>query len=671
MVKKTGLLAVFCGMLLCPVLLYAANPVTGPAPAIFGGGGNLTSASSNFGGANNAMWTSGTSGGRTASSQCDQYFDQCAATLDMNSFANGIIKAGSQRCTDMVRGCLEADGVNYNNCYGMVLRCASPKCKSGGCGDSGVATGIADGCMSSLSGRIAFGCKQFPTISSAVAAALAADSAGKAQQAEAAAISAQTNQQMAMMQQQMEQMNQQVQMAQQQAASQVQEVLAAQAAQQQTSVSQSDLLARATPSGELLTKLDNINASLATVRKAMQDAFTYAGCNATGDNCTGPKRVAAFKQKAEAFFDPYDNARREVYKALISAQALGVDVNDIYRMLTNSCSVWGLYQTEDGKPDQLLRLFTDNQEVEDKFMSSIDKTGKTVVKCVSDTAMNSGFFEGIMDNDQGVSISKLRKVLAVDGTVTAKAGNETDIEKAKNKCQSTQIELDKDLAKISTAGIQWILESDLDPTKGWIKGSVNPYYALCSTAVYNSADLDTKFVTDEASKAELNRLIASKVTLLTREMQRQYNYLESTTMRFQMQLQKAIARVESGEDLTASASGASGSVSSEDCLIKSTDTDRMYCFNNQLSQSKSLISGKTVSDKARKQLAKLASSINSYSTNRVTGVGAVSGCSESEIKDANQANTCIANMSMKLSSIQDELNKKTTQSSQQNKQFGQ
>lgn len=75
----------------------------------------------------------------------------------------------------------------------------------------------------------------------------------------------------------------------------------------------------------------------------MQNAFDYAGCDANGNNCTGPRRVKAFKDKANQFFDPYENVLDEVYDALIMAQSLGVDITDIYMMLNGSCNVWGKY----------------------------------------------------------------------------------------------------------------------------------------------------------------------------------------------------------------------------------------------------------------------------------------------------------------------------------------
>ena len=82
----------------------------------------------------------------------------------------------------------------------------------------------------------------------------------------------------------------------------------------------------------------------------MQNIFDYAGCDRNANSCRGPKRVAAFKEKANQFFDPYETVLNEIYDALILAQTLGVDITDIYMMLNGSCNVWGKYLCEPCNP---------------------------------------------------------------------------------------------------------------------------------------------------------------------------------------------------------------------------------------------------------------------------------------------------------------------------------
>jgi hypothetical protein len=105
-----------------------------------------------------------------------------------------------------------------------------------------------------------------------------------------------------------------------------------------------------------MTQLENAEVALNELKSTMQNAFEYAGCDVSGNNCTGPKRVRAFKQKAGEFFDPYETVLDEVYDALIMAQSLGVDITDIYMMLNGSCNVWGKYLCQpapDGQPADL------------------------------------------------------------------------------------------------------------------------------------------------------------------------------------------------------------------------------------------------------------------------------------------------------------------------------
>ena len=104
-----------------------------------------------------------------------------------------------------------------------------------------------------------------------------------------------------------------------------------------------DILAREQISGQILSKLENAKVSLEKLKTTMQTAFAYAGCDRKGNNCTGPKRVKTFKDKALQFLDPYDAVVEELYDALIDAQAVGVDITDIYMMLSNSCNRWGKY----------------------------------------------------------------------------------------------------------------------------------------------------------------------------------------------------------------------------------------------------------------------------------------------------------------------------------------
>ena len=268
-----------------------------------------------------------------------------------------------------------APSADFGNCNALIMRCAQPKCATGGCTSMDVTVPIVNGCVNSNNA-----CKQYGNdLVQSIAAQIVANSNAKASQAAqnaAASAAAQTSQQMAQLQQQMNMQMQQMQaqmqaqndatVAQLQAALEEQKQMTA-AAQQQVADAQiaqnaqaasgltvaqeqaaargvdSDLIVREQIAGEIMSKLENAETALKTLRDTMRDTFEYAGCDERGNNCTGPKRVKMFKQKAMGFFDPYNDVLDELYDSLITAQAVGVDITDIYMMLNGSCNVWGEY----------------------------------------------------------------------------------------------------------------------------------------------------------------------------------------------------------------------------------------------------------------------------------------------------------------------------------------
>ena len=321
--------------ILCGVDAYAAAPVATTV------GSNLKAYNGNSGATNNAMWNS-----------------------YMNPRANNAVSAPT---------------ADFGNCNALILRCAQPKCANGGCTSLEIARPIVSGCVESNSS-----CKQYGTgLIDYISAQLVASSTAKsnqqvadAQVAAAQAVAQQSAQQLQQMQNQMQQMQAQMQQqnaettAQLQAALEEQKQLTAQAIAQANTVTSAsattssaattaasgtnltvaassgvsaDVLARQQISGQILSKIENAEVSLKEIKAVLSDVYEYAGCDSSGNNCSGPKRVKAFKQKAMNFFDPYNNVLSELYDALILAQSVGVDITDIYMMLNGTCNVWGKY----------------------------------------------------------------------------------------------------------------------------------------------------------------------------------------------------------------------------------------------------------------------------------------------------------------------------------------
>ena len=270
---------------------------------------------------------------------------------------------------------------DFGNCNAVVMRCAQPKCANGGCVDMDVTFAIVSGCVQSNSACVQYGDELTQYIAAQLVAqstAKANNAANAAQTAAANAAAAQNAQQMAVMQQQMQQMQSEMAAQNAQQLAQLQNALAEQKqltadaiaqanAAREASATQnntttktttdltnaqlsaaergvsSDILAREQITGQILSAIENAEVSLKNLKATMQDTFEYAGCDSRGDNCSGPKRVKTFKQKAEGFFDPYENVLDELYDALILAQSVGVDITDIYMMLNGSCNIWGQY----------------------------------------------------------------------------------------------------------------------------------------------------------------------------------------------------------------------------------------------------------------------------------------------------------------------------------------
>lgn len=281
---------------------------------------------------------------------------------------------------------------DFGNCNSLILRCAQPKCA--GCNTLDLARPIVAGCVNSNAT-----CKKYgDDLIEFISAQLVSNANNKVQQAEIAAqqmvaqqAAAQSNAQLQQMQAQMQQMQYEMQqqnaqqMAQMQAALDEQKALTAAAMEQTTKQSvvsasvssgngaltddmvaaaergvDADILARKQISGQILTKIENAEVALKKLKATMDTAFVYAGCDARGNNCAGPKRVKIFKEKAHAFFEPYDEIVDEAYEALEMALAVGVDVSDVIMMLSGGCNQWGKFLCTGEKEKHEVQYYNNN-----------------------------------------------------------------------------------------------------------------------------------------------------------------------------------------------------------------------------------------------------------------------------------------------------------------------
>ena len=394
---------------------------------------------------------------------------------------------------------------DFGNCEAVILRCVNPKCSSG-CNDASVARPIVAGCVNSNAGCKKHGDALIDSLTGQVIArsnakaqeqqnAVAiAQAQAQAQAAAASAAAEQSNAQMQQMQSQMAAMQQQ--MAESMAA--MQEQMAAQneaqSAQIQSALEESrsknayegegfssaglesmglenmgiveqvaakngmnpDILVREQISGQVETAVEDAVTALKSLKKTLDAVFEYAGCDSSATNCTGPKRVKKFKDLANGFFEPYENVVENMYDALLLAMSVGIDVNDVIMLLSNSCNMWGKYlcdtcstsikdhqtsadierngacecydgnncyyrvMTKDGKVSKnqthcrLIGILSDNDTIQREWIdANSGMTGATQVACASDIVMNVSLFRG-MKKSATLDIETLRNLVNQD-----------------------------------------------------------------------------------------------------------------------------------------------------------------------------------------------------------------------------------------------------------------
>lgn len=306
-----------------------------------------------------------------------------------------------------------APRADFGNCNALILRCAQPKCASGGCTTMEIANPIVSGCVQSNATCKQYGDELVEYISAQLVASSTARAnaqAAAAQTAAAQAAAQQTNEQLEQMQAQMQEMQASMERQNAETANTLRDALAKQQEMAATTTAtpvptttndtptftpatdddatdtdsqtitdglttaqkiaaksglSADLLAREQITGQIMSKIENAQTQLKALKAAMNDTFEYAGCDTSGNNCAGPKRVKTFKQRAMNFFEPYNAVLDELYDALIMAQSVGVDITDIYMMLNGTCNAWAKYLCTQ---DQVMHYT--NQNCKDGFSVS-------------------------------------------------------------------------------------------------------------------------------------------------------------------------------------------------------------------------------------------------------------------------------------------------------------
>ncbi len=632
---------------------YGDSPIGGPGPSFANSGGisgNRTVFTGSAGALNNNQWN---------------------AAINPNPL-------GQQRPV-----------ADFGNCNSLILRCAQPKCA--GCTTMELALPIVKGCVKSNPSCEQYGDDLIQTlaaqmVSAAIAKATEAQNAATTQAANAAA--AQSNTQIEQMQAQMMQMQQQMQEQSAQSAAAVQQALEeqkqlaaqqAQAAAQAASASapdktitnavnagvSADVLAREQIGGQILTQLENSDVAMKDLKNTMQNVFDYARCDSNGNNCQGPRRVKAFKDKANKFFDPYDAVLDELYDALVLAQSLGVDITDIYMMLNGSCNVWGQYMCETCSQNQtekiddktsitcdydtktgrgywpiayendaqgnrrvksqqphctLLKMLNNQEDIQQNWLDmDAGSSGGIRVACASDAIDNSVLFKN-RKKQSTIDIETLRRIIAQDAPSVIR-GEESAADAIKwCATNSDQLAVISNLAQLRRLPDRnlCVKNNNLDAIlsigtadNGCKEDSGNDYInsaiALCSTHAYNIGS--TKNPTSAADKQMMADTIALKTTIITQQMKRQYDFLDVTMKRLKTQMEKSILvsklQAAGGDTTDDSSTSASKSSKGNVRLNGARDCNEVYSTSDMISclnNNLSVIRSASNKTDARKQL---------------------------------------------------------------------
>lgn len=200
---------------------------------------------------------------------------------------------------------------------------------------------------------------------------------------------------------------------------------------------------------------------------------------------------------------------------------------------------------------------------------------------------------------------------------------------------------------------------------------INPEIALCSTHVYNIRQ--TKNPSDATSKQAMRDVIALKTTLMTQQLEQQYDFLEATVSRLKTQLQKAVLTTNLEAAGASSSSSSSSSVSSdrnvvligaENCMLKSSTSDGLSCIQNNIRIVLQAVSAGNIGE-AYRQLQKDIEFAKAYSVSGVVYDTASKkltqpeACSDTKLKaQRDSVNSCAYALNIAvMQAIEDQQNK--------------
>ena len=622
---------------------------------------------------------------------------------------------------------------DFGNCELVIMRCATPKCSSGGCVDISVARPIVAGCVTSNSSCKKHGDALIDTIAGQLVAKSTASANAQAQAA-AQAAAAQSSAQVEQMQMQMQQMQQSMQESMSAMQSQMQQQNAAANAQLQNALEEqralmneaqaaaaaaaesepeldglsaaekiavknnmdSDVLVRSQMTGQIEQSILDAELKVKQLKETLQRLLTYGGCDSSANNCTGPKRVKKFKDIANEFFDPFDDVADKMYDAVDLAMSLGVDISDVYMMLSGACNRWGKYMcdicpdaearkgngacfcngpghtncyyradaNENGLKGEakehcrIIGMISDTDEVQQEWLdANTGMTGSVQVACASNLGGALLGRSRKRKSSTSVSIDTLRELLNQDITsgLFDKEGKKSSDNynvcyrgNMKTYLQNQSKKKRFGLTCYEPSGIDWKTQSNASLEDDGCN-YLDPAYALCTVHAYNVNKPNNP--TESSDIQEMHDIIALKTTLIAQQMKQQYDMLSSTVRKLKTQLEKAVLTTKmdilTGNDSTGKAGGKAAGVSVSGATNCSAapggTTGVLTCLQTNLG----LIASTSSKSEARKQLK------DDIEIAKKWGLCPNSNC----CKDVNKVDDCVDDFRIQLTRSQEALQK--------------
>jgi len=187
---------------------------------------------------------------------------------------------------------------------------------------------------------------------------------------------------------------------------------------------------------------------------------------------------------------------------------------------------------------------------------------------------------------------------------------------------------------------------------------VQPYAALCTIHAYNVGRTQNPEAGEADARAEMEQVVALKTTLITKEMKKQYDFLETTMRRLETQLQKAVlvSKIEAAGGAPSSSSGSGGGGGgsynssrgvggAEDCRSRGATKEVMICIQKNVGLASAALS-KSPSGNIKYQLDEDVKTFLLYS--KLTG--------EAGAAVTKEINTKCANMNVNRADLQNCIN---------------